>query len=329
MISYLLIFITVSSLIFSFYCYSSKKKVDNETEALNQAISFQNKALTQQRDTLDSEVKELTENYNSLDVEKQKLEVSISNKKDELSTLQETVNSTFNSQKVLSDKAFENYCQVLENKYKEVEQEYDNSIALLNESYSTIQLKAMREADECRADLDKIHATRAAAIEAQRREREIESNTSFYCIQVSELDKADIAKLEALKPSLNNKRILSMLIWQTFFQRQLKALCANIIGTDDKTGIYKITNIKTKECYVGQAVSVYTRFAEHCKAGLGIDTPANNKLYKAMQEYSLWNFSFELLEECPKEQLNEKEKYYIDLYDSVNFGYNLSKGIGK
>jgi hypothetical protein len=48
-----------------------------------------------------------------------------------------------------------------------------------------------------------------------------------------------------------------------------------------------------------------------------------------MQEYGLWSFSWELLEECPRGQLNEKEKYYIELYDSYNFGYNSNKGIGK
>jgi hypothetical protein len=45
-----------------------------------------------------------------------------------------------------------------------------------------------------------------------------------------------------------------------------------------------------------------------------------------MQEYGLWSFSWELLEECPREQLNEKEKYYIGLYDSYNFGYNSTIG---
>jgi hypothetical protein len=41
-----------------------------------------------------------------------------------------------------------------------------------------------------------------------------------------------------------------------------------------------------------------------------------------MQEDGIQNFSWELLEECPRELLNEKEKFYIDLYDSQSFGYN-------
>ena len=38
------------------------------------------------------------------------------------------------------------------------------------------------------------------------------------------------------------------------------------------------------------------------------------------------NFTFELLETCPAAQLNEKEKFYIDLYQSKDFGYNSTIG---
>ena len=71
------------------------------------------------------------------------------------------------------------------------------------------------------------------------------------------------------------------------------------------------------------------RWKQHAKCGLGIDTPASNKLYKAMQEDGINNFSWELIEKCPREQLNEKEKYYIELYDAYNFGYNSNVGIKK
>ena len=66
---------------------------------------------------------------------------------------------------------------------------------------------------------------------------------------------------------------------------------------------------------------------DHCKAGLGIDTPQGNQLYAAMQEYGLDSFSFELLLECESNQLNEKEKYFIQLYNSDAFGYNMNKGV--
>ena len=111
------------------------------------------------------------------------------------------------------------------------------------------------EIDKVNSDLDKIKASRAAAIKARIREKEIEENSSFYCLQISDIDKLDINKLNAVKATLNKPRILSMLIWQNYFQKQLKAKSAEILGTSTITGIYKITNIITKECYIGQAVS--------------------------------------------------------------------------
>lgn len=47
-----------------------------------------------------------------------------------------------------------------------------------------------------------------------------------------------------------------------------------------------------------------------------------------MREEGLWNFSFELLEECAKDQLGDREKYYIDFFQSnqPQFGYNVASG---
>lgn len=59
---------------------------------------------------------------------------------------------------------------------------------------------------------------------------------------------------------------------------------------------------------------------------LGVDTPQGNKLYAAAKQYDLEDFSFELLEECKPNELNEKEKYFIELYNSKTFGYNGTGG---
>lgn len=101
-----------------------------------------------------------------------------------------------------------------------------------------------------------------------------------------------------------------------------------ILGKQNVCGVYKITNLQTEECYIGQAHDVRLRWNDHVKAAIGIDTPAGNKLYSAMQEYGIENFSFELLEECPPQDLDKKEKYFISLYNSNSLGYNGNKGIG-
>lgn len=55
--------------------------------------------------------------------------------------------------------------------------------------------------------------------------------------------------------------------------------------------------------------------------------PQRNQLYAAMQEYGLDSFSFELLLECTPKELNEKERYFIQLYNSDVTGYNVNKGV--
>jgi len=47
-----------------------------------------------------------------------------------------------------------------------------------------------------------------------------------------------------------------------------------------------------------------------------------------MQQYGVWMFTFELLEECSKDKLNEREKFWIDFYQSDKTGMN-SKGGNK
>jgi group I intron endonuclease len=91
-------------------------------------------------------------------------------------------------------------------------------------------------------------------------------------------------------------------------------------------GIYKITNQKTGECYIGQSTNIRKRWYEHGRCGVGVDVPQGNQLYKAMLEDGLENFSFELIEECSPQELNQKEQYFISFYSSDTLGYNLNKG---
>ena len=225
--------------------------------------------------------------------------------------------------------SYNNYEYSLEKDYQEKEEEYDILVKELYKSYDNEQDRILDQIKWEQSKLDNIRSTRAAAIQAQIKEREIKDQLSFYCLQPTENELDDIKALERVKPNLHQPRILCMLIWSTYFQKPMTALCNNVLGTAIVCGIYKITNQETGECYIGQAVDIAKRWKDHAKCGLGIDTPANNKLYKAIQEYGIWNFSWELLEKCNKEQLNEKEYFYIDLYDSKNYGYNSSSGIKK
>ena len=45
-----------------------------------------------------------------------------------------------------------------------------------------------------------------------------------------------------------------------------------------------------------------------------------------MREYGLENFSFDVIEECLEDELNEREIYWIKYYDTYYNGYNRTLG---
>ena len=87
-------------------------------------------------------------------------------------------------------------------------------------------------------------------------------------------------------------------------------------------GIYKITNKINGKCDIGQSIDIKRRINDHkhCKT----DKP----LYRAFKKYGIDNFDFEILEECSQEELDQKEIYYINFYNSTTDGngYNLEHG---
>lgn len=38
-------------------------------------------------------------------------------------------------------------------------------------------------------------------------------------------------------------------------------------------------------------------------------------------------FMYEVLEKCAREELNERERYWIDFYSSTDWGYNTTSGV--
>ena len=287
---------------------SRKVQIDNKTKNLNEQLLQENQKLQSERQELlvDKEVvrKEIIVN----EKERQKLDYYLNN-------LRNNINNTLNQNKEICDNAFRDYEKTLEQAYVATELSFDKRVELLSSEMKSIQ-----------QDLDNLKEMRAAAHEALLKEQEVKDNKDNYRLLPSQSDLTDARRLEIVKRELNKPRILSMLIWQTYWQPLAKKQFPLILKDKTKCGIYKITNIATDECYIGQAVDVYRRWSDHCKCGLGIDTPPGNKLYKAMQEYGLENFTFELLVECSQPELNEKEKYFIDLYQADTFGYNGVKG---
>lgn len=324
---YICLFLFLASSTFFYFSIKKSNKANTlleQVHKINTEIDNQNKALERYNNDLKKYNKELRDE--KIKIEKGYLEESISSLMQQSQNLNENIQNTYNQQKELSQKAFANYCEILDSDYKTKNEEYDKSIELLKDSYSKKQLIIISQLENEQKKLDEIKATREAALAAQIKEKEIKEKLSFYCLPLKASDKHDIKLLEDVKEHLTQPRILNMLIWQTYFQKPMNTLCNNVLGVSTVTGIYKITNQKNGMCYIGQSRNIADRWKQHAKCGLGIDTPANNKLYKAIQEDGIWNFSWELLEKCSGEELDKKEVYYINLYQSYEFGYNSNTG---
>lgn len=94
-----------------------------------------------------------------------------------------------------------------------------------------------------------------------------------------------------------------------------------------RTGyIYIIKNTCNNKVYIGQTtLSVEERFKQHLKPSQ--IKRCRYKLYKAMEKYGKENFYVETLEsDVPYDKLDEREIYYINMYDSFHNGYNSTQG---
>ena len=100
-------------------------------------------------------------------------------------------------------------------------------------------------------------------------------------------------------------------------------MIGRVVGTDQHTGIYKITNLNSQKCYIGQAVDIANRWRQHVKRGVGAEDWTRNKLYPAMYSLGVENFSFEIVEECERSKLNEREDYWQEFFHAKDYGYSI------
>jgi len=91
-------------------------------------------------------------------------------------------------------------------------------------------------------------------------------------------------------------------------------------------GIYKITHRDSGKCYIGQSVDVFSRWQSHANLAVKRKSAIQN----AFVLYGIKQFSFEVVEECSREILNEREIFWIAYFNSMSpTGYNLTSGGGQ
>ena len=94
-------------------------------------------------------------------------------------------------------------------------------------------------------------------------------------------------------------------------ERSLKMAC----------GIYMYENKGTGQKYIGQSVNIQKRKWEHLH-----NPSSTSHIDKAIAKYGEEAFNFSIIEECSADQLDYREQYWIDFYDSIKNGYNIREG---
>lgn len=86
-------------------------------------------------------------------------------------------------------------------------------------------------------------------------------------------------------------------------------------------GIYIIQHLSSGRLYVGQSRDIAARWKQH-RGG-----DSNRFLKRAVSKYGWEAFRFEVIEECPLEELNDREIFHITRLNSIApHGFNLRGG---
>lgn len=268
-------------------------------------------------------------------IEKEKEEILFSSLEKEYETLKEKSKEKLKQyeeeeRKKINEKLKEiqQYCEEIISKEvntKKNQEEIDcqKELQLIKEEYELKKLDLQSEIIDIEKNYTKLKNQVDNATLAAKREEEKKNNIKFYQINLSQEDKEDIKKLKEIEKKLSRPDVLNKLIYKVYLEKPTTDLVNRVIGPDTVTGIYKITNTVNQMTYVGQSVDLKARWRQHIKRGIGAETPLKNKLYPAMEEFGVWNFTFEVVEICKKEELNEIEQFWQEYFNAKTYGYSI------
>lgn len=311
--------------------YWHDKKIINAKQEFDQAVILENERIIRENEDLVHYKQHLENDIQSLQFNEQQYIGKLKGLDESLIKAEENAKGAaerFYAEALLN--AQEKLEQALEKESCNYQKAVDDFEAELAEIKAESALQFSQEMqikqeqlNQATQALQDMQAKVAAAVEASKRQEEMESQQNFYRIQLSDIDLEEIDKLRAVEPYLRNKEALNKIIWKVFYEKPTTDLIGRVIGNTTQTGIYKITNIDNQKCYVGQAVNLGDRWKQHIKKGLGADPPTRNKLYPVMKSIGPENFTFEVIEICDRSLLDSREDYWQEYFKAKEFGYSI------
>ena len=297
------------------YIYFAPKV--HRTQVLDLEVENKNKELR-------TELLQLTEQHASLIAKKEQILQHIAEIQKQAD---ESANSLYEKSYDLANEKMSAAAEKMSAEYEEarrqMEQEYLSLMATRAEDLNR-ELTATNQAiKSAETQLTDLAAKVSAAIDAAKRQEEMEAQQDFYKLNLPQIDIEEIIKLRQVTVLLRDSEPLNKVIWKVYYEMPYTDLIGRVVGSGVHTGIYKITNIENQKCYVGQAANIADRWKQHIKRGIGAEAPTRNKLYPAMLEYGVENFTFEIVEECSRDMLNSREDYWQEYFGAKEFGYSI------
>ena len=294
-------------------------------------IARENEEITRKNEELQIKNTELQATYNLLREKKEEVLASVYDAQSQFDFLQKQANQSaqelYDKSLALAQEKFAQAAESERQKYLSAVNEYKEQLEITMQEGANAYIVNLMEKDQEYKELENkfnsLQTSTNAAIAAAKRAEEIKQQADYYKLQLSELDLEEIRILKNITPYLRDKEPLNKVIWKVYYEKPTTDLIGRVIGSGIHTGIYKITNLDNQKCYVGQAANIAERWKQHIKRGLGAEVPTRNKLYPAMIALGVENFSFEIIEECPREKLDEREDYWQEYFKAKEFGYSI------
>lgn len=283
-----------------------QKEKERYIEELDRNFSDARQVRQEQLLSLDKEIENKKEFNNSL------LEI----REKELNSLMEEKKKT---RELQIEKEIEEWAESAQEAANEFQRGYRAQLQLITDAAIGDMQAALKTLEEYKEKRDAIN-------QEILRSRALEEKQDFYRIQLDENSIRDIQILEEIKPRLSKFDSLDKLIYDIYVKKVADEMIKRVLEGRAPSGIYKITRLKTGEIYIGKSTDVKARWQQHSKSVFHCGTISHSILHTTMERDGIENFTWELLEEVPKDKLSEREKYWIEFYDSKNYGLNERVG---